>query len=247
LAKKRRQKIEKKEDYIFKPPEYEKSEFIRNELRNAKATLLAFIFAIFMAMISYGFLRLLDDFRVGAVVGLFGIVGLPVIYSSLKIDMAEFEKKTWLGVGAVYIFAWLMISMLIVNPPLTDLAEPQINEISIEELEINVTTNVTTRNWVPVVGNSDGDISIKVNATFRITAEIIDNGALESNSVRCELISIDNQVHTLKKSSSSDYKYAFEYNQAALNLNAGTYQYKIYAKDESGNDAVSTGIIILTI
>jgi len=52
VAKKRRQKSEKKEELDIKIPEFDEHEYIALELRKIKMSFIAFFFAIFMVIIT---------------------------------------------------------------------------------------------------------------------------------------------------------------------------------------------------
>ena len=244
MAKKRRQKIEKKEDYVFQAPEMNKNDFIRKEMRNAKATVLAFIFAIFMGFLTFGIRMALDDFRVAAIIGLFSVAALPFIYNAIKLDQTDFEKKNWLGVGAIYIFTWLMISIVMSNPPITDIASPEISEPVIEIWNPDVVDNVTV-GWEEATVNSDGEVSLNINQTFRIVVDIVDNGDLDLNSIRCDLISPGQQVVTVPREKLSDHEYSFEHTFTGPGIHAGSYQFWILASDSADNEAEAGGILIL--
>ena len=242
MAKKRRQKIGKKEDYDFSEPEFDKSDFVRKEIRNAKANFLAFGFAVVMALISIGFLLLLDDFRVGAVIGLFGVVGLYFVFNTAGLDMENFEKKTWAGVGAVYIFTWLMLTILISNPPILDIAEPDIDDVFVESPAVGV--NAT--GWGPVERTTNGEYIIHINESFRIRAKIVDNGDLKTDSIKCEITSSEStQVHTANREKLGDSKYAFDYSFSGATIQTGFYEFTIFAEDSDGNSAEYSGILYL--
>lgn len=239
MAKKRRQKIEKKDDYVFKMPEMDKNEFIRKEIRNAKTTFIAFGFAILMAVVSFGIRLALDDFRVAAIIGLFAVVGLPFLFNFLKIDMTEYEKKSWLGVGAVYIFTWLLVLFIISNPPITDLAEPQIADIQLEAYSYNETLNLTV--WEPIREIFNDQPVVHFNQEFQIKARIWDNHKLKEDSIRCELFYINPDSDTKDPGDTIDAKkhdenvYTFEYTFFNTTSSSGMFEYRIYAEDESDN------------
>jgi len=245
LAKKRRQKVEKKEDYVFTPPEVDKNQFIRDEIRNAKATFISFGFAVLMAFVSFGFLLALDDFRVGGVIGLFAVAGLPFIYNFFKLDISGFEWKNWAGVLAVYIFSWLMISIILSNPPITDIASPEIRDISVQLYEEKIENNQTVSLWVPIERNTDGDIVVPYNKTFRIVATVIDNGNLDENSIQISFQSISSFTGNVQVIKLGDNEYGFESKFSPTNSQQGDYSFKISARDTKGNEAVKSGTFIV--
>jgi hypothetical protein len=242
LAKKRRQKIEKKEDYVYTPPEIDKHQFIRDELRNAKATFVAFGLAILMGLVSFGLLIAIGDFRVGAIIGIFGVAALPFIYGKIKLDISGFEWKNWAGVIAVYIFSWLMIAVLLVNPPLTDLASPEIKDVVIEELIIDKDGN---ENWTKALVNTDGETTINLDAQFRILVTILDNDELDVNSINLEFDSTIETNGTVELRELEKHRYSFEARFSQPTAQTGDYKYEITAKDTNGNKEVKSGSITL--
>ncbi|UCH88714.1 MAG: hypothetical protein JSV49_10750 [Thermoplasmata archaeon] len=240
MAKKRRQKIEKKEDYVFKKPDFPKDEFVRNELRSAKATVIAFFFGILIALISHGFLRALDDFRVGAILGIFAMAALPFVFNALKMDMGDFEKKSWLGVFATYFFTWLMISILISNPPIYDRAEPAIRDITLEQLNENITNNQTFYNWVGA-DSAEGNFFFYENHSFRIIVVIWDNYKLNTNTIKCELMRVGGGEYTAEAEDMGNDKFSFEFKKGSQRMPKGDYEYLITAKDKAGNTAEERG------
>jgi hypothetical protein len=238
LAKKRRQKVEKKEDYVFTPPEVDRNEFIRDELRNAKATFISFGFAILMGLVSYGLLMAIGDFRVGGIIGIFAVGALPFIYNYMKLDISGFDWKNWAGVVAVYIFSWLMIAVLLVNPPITDMASPEVKEISFEVYEENVVDNETVYKWVSIEKNTDGDIVVPHNTTFRILVTVIDNNELDENSV---MLKFEDTGGSYSREKIDDHRYSFEFGFGSPFDETGDFNFEISAKDTNGNEKVKSG------
>jgi hypothetical protein len=244
LAKKRRQKIEKKDDYVFKPPEFDKNDFIRNEMQKAKTTFIAFFFAVIMAFVSFGFLILLNDYRAGAVIGILAAFAMIFIFNILKIDFMELEMLSRLSAFGVYYFTWLVILIILSNPPITDLAEPEIHNVKIEINNVNIIANSTISIWDPAENlDAEGFVIINVNRTFRIRAEIWDNFNLDTNSIRCELHAPDDIVITLTRKEHFDQIFSFEHIFSGTNVQTGLYEYQIHAKDVSGNTALIKGSI----
>ena len=244
MAKKRRQKIEKKDDYVFKPTEMDKNAFIRRELRNAKTMFLAFGLAIVMGFVSFGLMMALGDFRVGAVIGIFAVATLPFMFNTFKIDMVDYEKKNWLGAGAIYLFTWLMVVIIMSNPPIADIASPEIFEPSIETWNPEIVENKTV-GWEAAQRTSDGEVTVNVNESFRIVVEIFDNRAVDGDTVRCDLISPGSVVIALTTNELGDNEFTFEHTFTDPNSEKGVYEFRIRASDSSDNDVEDTGSFIL--
>jgi len=62
---------------------------------------------------------------------LVGILSLRYVYPYFGVDVEGFEKKTWFGNGAVLVFTWLSIWVLLLNPPFSDMATPDITKVQV--------------------------------------------------------------------------------------------------------------------
>ncbi len=131
MAKKRRKHEEEKEEKEYKAPEFDEREFLMNEIDTGKVTILAAIMAIPMAILAFLAMEPLGA-SFGLTLIILGIVGIYLIMPFLKIDPKEFKPKNWFGPISTYIFAFLAIWVLLVNPPFNDLAGPQFISIDME-------------------------------------------------------------------------------------------------------------------
>ena len=120
MAKRRREKAEE-EELDFKFPKFDENNFIKKERRNIKTTFLSFLFGFIIAIISFGFWSLLggNPFRWELVLLLcvFNASWLKYIFIRLNIDLADFGRKGWFISYAIYFFTWLLILMVLINPP----------------------------------------------------------------------------------------------------------------------------------
>jgi hypothetical protein len=138
MAKRRKEKDEQ-EDKPFKLPKFDEEKFLKRERRNIKTTFLSFFLGILVALISFGFYALLsgNDLRWYLIL-LFGIFTgswLKYLYLRLNIDLTDFTKKNWFSSYMIYFFSWLVVLMVIVNPPFYDDQEPLIELIVLPEIQ----------------------------------------------------------------------------------------------------------------
>ena len=140
MAKKRKEKDEEKE-IDFKIPKFDKEKFIENERQKVKITFLSFLFGVAIAFISFGFWVLLsgNDFRWELVLlfGVFTAAWLKYLFTRLNIDMKELGRKGIFTSYAIYFFTWLLILILLANPPFYDDEAPRIETVllpSVQEL-----------------------------------------------------------------------------------------------------------------
>jgi hypothetical protein len=228
LAKKRRQKVEKKDDYDFKLPDFDEHQFIGLELRKAKVSLIAFIFAILMVIVTFQLYTVtFPDSRGPIVLGIFSVVMLPIIVKIIKVDVTDFDWKNWIGVGAIYVMSWLAIFILVCNPPFSDFIDPDIDDDKYLKVTYQRLDNGT---WL----SQDKDTTppslispIRINISTKIT----DNSAIDKDSVILTIKGPANYSFSRNMESFKDnyYRVIFENNDQLFN--AGDYTYTIEAKD----------------
>ena len=233
MAKKRRQKVEKKVEYDFKLPEFDEHEYIGLELRKAKASLISFVYALLMVVITFQLYTVtFPDARGPMILGIFGVVVLPILIKYVKIDTSDFDWKNWVGSGAVYMMSWLAIFILVCNPPFSDFIEPEIEKIQCTYQQSN---NGTWDAW-------DKDPTIPtITAPIRInfSAKITDNTAIDKNSVTLKIEGPKDYERKMRHLSDDKYQIIFDNN--GLTFEEGTYTYSIEAKDINGHKAVIDG------
>lgn len=125
MAKKRRSKDEEEVD--FKAPDFDKEEFIKNQKRNIKITFLAFLFGIVISILSSIIWRSLEENLRWTLVfafGFFSAAWFRYIIMKLDIDLTDFGRKEWFGSYAIYFFTWLIVLIILVNPPFYDAEQP---------------------------------------------------------------------------------------------------------------------------
>ena len=217
MAKRRKEKDEQ-EDKPFKIPKFDEKEFLKKERRNIKSTFLAGLFGIVMAFVCFGFWVLMsseNDFRWGLVLilAIVDAIFLRKIYDYFKLDYSDFTRKNWFTSYAIYFFTWLIIFIVIVNPPIYDDEDPQVNIVAIPEMQ-------------------------EFGGNIKITGIITDNTGVEKSNI--DLI-VDGV--SISSDSFSYENNAFEYIYAhPANLsNETTYTYQITATDSSGRQSTKEG------
>lgn len=209
MAKKKK-KEEKEDKYEFKLPEFDEKEFLLKEIRDAKATFVAVLFGVIIAFLSL--LLTMIKWEVAFAVGVLSTFGLKFVLMAFHINTDDFEKKNWLGVGAAYFFTWLAVWVLLINPPLIDLAPPQISE-----LNVYVDDN---GNYTRVIDTVNADAIIIINAT------VVDNAGLDSVKL---FLNNEPKPYTEKRG----HTYTFRVGK----LDEGRYKVKIVAKDVNGHES----------
>jgi hypothetical protein len=240
LAKKRRQKVEKREDYDFKFPEFDEHQYISLELNKAKASLVAFIFAIVMVILTYQFYLVTHpDARGPVVLGFFAVFALPFIIRWAKVDISEFDWKNWVGSGAVYVMSWLAIFILVLNSPFSDFIEPDIKEDSVKFFYIRDNEPDIWYEW----NSSDDPPSLRSPVKIKISVKITDNTEVDKDSVKLTIKGLLNNTINRKMKYDSDGRYIVEIenNGNPFNSSNKPYSYIITANDIHGHKSELTG------
>ena len=237
MAKKRRQKEVKKEDYDFKFPEFDEVKFIKKEFTKAKVAFITAGYAVLFAVLSYVLLSMsYENWQVPVIVGFFAVFTLPLLFRQLKVDLEEYELKSWIGAGAIYFFIWLAVFIILCNPPFSDFAEPEIDSPAIY-VYIPINGNDT---WVKL-NTTAGIYEISMSNDFNITTNIYDNWKLDENSVSMKLIDSSGNSYDSNRTRVNSAKYEFIYEKNSLQ--PGRYDIIIEAQDEAGHLAEYTGTI----
>jgi hypothetical protein len=241
LAKKRRFKTEKKVEYDFKIPEFDEHEYISLEIRKSKMSFIAFLFALLIVIVTYFiYTATHPDWRFPVVIGLFSVAALPFMVRTIKLDTTGFDWKNWLGAGAVYILSWLAIFIIVINPPFSDFAEPEIDD-SITYLGTNADNNT----WITLNYDEETIPNIISPERIRIRAKITDNTELRKESILVTLSSniIPNQNQTvfeMRDDGDNFYIIEFLLTNSSMSFNPGTFEFTITAEDINGYESQIT-------
>lgn len=130
MAKRYKEEPTEQQETDFKIPAFDEEKYIKRERRNIKTIFISFLLGILIAIISVGFWVLLTgEFLRWELVLLFGVFNMPwirFIFIRLNIDLEGFSRSKWLIAYGTYFFTWLLILIVLVNPPFYDDEPPQI-------------------------------------------------------------------------------------------------------------------------
>lgn len=176
MAKRRKEKDEERDDKPFKAPKFDEEAFVKKEKRNIRATFIAFLFGGLMALICFGFWALMGSgsgtrWILVLLVAVANATFLKYIFTRLNIDIDDFTKKNWFTNIMIYFFTWLLIMILLVNPPFYDDESPSVEFVVMPEVQelgspVNFFAKITDN-----AGVTKSDI------TFSIDGITIDPGA----------------------------------------------------------------------
>jgi hypothetical protein len=220
MAKRRKEKDEE-EDKPFKIPKFDEKAFLKKEKRNIKTSFLSFLFGCLMALICFGFWALMGKefglrWALVLLVAFANAIFLRAVFTRLKIDLSDFGRRNWFGSYAIYFFTWLIVFIVLVNPPFYDDESPRV-ETAI----------------LPVIQEPGGDVLI--------VAKITDNVGIDKSSLSVDINEPDGN-NTILKPSSFDHDdiiviFTFENSENKL----GDFDYILTVKDLNGQDIKRTG------
>ena len=216
MAKRRKEKDEE-EEKPFKLPKFDEEKFLKRERRNIKTTFLSFIFGVIVAVISFGFWVLLSGNSVRwYLVLLFGIFTgswLKYLFIRLNIDLTDFTKKNWFASFMIYFFTWLVVLVVIINPPFYDEEEPLVNLVVLPEMQ-------------------------EPGGTVKILAKITDNTGVEKQDIT---FTLDGKNIPSKDFDFIDNVFRYTYGPPTDFSGDETHNFKITVKDDSGHTTVREG------
>jgi len=208
MAKKRKEKDEEKE-IDFKIPKFDEEKFIKNERQKIKITFLSFLFGVGVAFISFGFWVLLsgNDFRWELVLlfGVFTAAWLKYLFMRLSINIVELGRKGIFSSYAIYFFTWLLILIVLVNPPFYDDEAPRIEVVTLPSAQ-------------------------EFGGTVKIVAKITDNVGVDDIDFVLTYPNDTSYHPTNFTFENNIFSYTYE-NNDGIN---GTYNFTLLATDFSG-------------
>ena len=216
MAKKRREKTEE-EELDFKLPKFDEEKFLKKERRNIKTLFISFILGFVLSLISFGFWALLTGSEIRwylvLLVGLFGAPWLKYLYINLNIDLTDFGRKGWFGPYATYFFTWLIVIILLVNPPFYDEESPMIEIITLPGMQ-------------------------EMGGTVDIVAHVLDNVDVNEESLEFNLVYPNGtSISPEFNFNNNIFKYSFENPE---NI-SGQYTFTLTAKDVNNHQTKING------
>jgi hypothetical protein len=225
MAKKRKKQKEE-ESYEFKMPEFDEEEYLRKEVRETKTLFVTFFYAALIGVVSFALTGL--EFALAALVGFIGIVFLRHIYPLLGINTALLEKKQW-GTNIIfYIFTWLLIWIILTNPPFSDFQGPNIKNDGVYFEEDGV--------WIRLTDSNRFNLTSQTNVSINFTVR--DNVEVDEDSVKVVTLGNGDEVTHQPLEKIGKHSYAVQINKTNLRQNM---QFTIYAKDVNNHETKFEG------
>ena len=131
----------------------------------------------------------------------------------LNFDLTDFARKNWFGSYAIYFFTWLIVFIVLVNPPFYDDEAPFVEVVALPGIQ-------------------------ELGGTIEIVAKITDNGNVDTDSITLEIIDPDENSTALSPTY-ENLVASFTYENTENLL--GEFSYTLMAKDTSGQTKARTG------
>jgi len=219
MSKRRKENGEEEEDKPFKMPTFDEAAFLKRERRNIKTTFISFLFGCLMALICFCFWALIgkNDMRWWLVflVGIVNASFLKFIFLKLNIDLADFRKMNWFSSFAIYFFTWLIVFIVIINPPFYDDEAPLVDLVVLPEMQ-------------------------EPGGSVFVLAKITDNSGMKKENIQFEITYPDGA----KESPDFDYNdkiFNYTFSGPTNFTEDEIYNYTLIARDPAGHTTTKTG------
>lgn len=214
---KRRKETTEKEEFDFKFPKFDEEGFLRRERRNIKTTFIAFLFGLLIALISFGFWQLLsgESYRwlLILLVGVFNAAWLKYLFLRLNIDLTNFGRKGWFGTYGIYFCTWLLLLIILCNPPFYDEEAPRVEVVTLPGMQ-------------------------ELGGTVLIVAKIIDNVGVKEQNIEFSLTYPNGTSYSPDFTFENNIFGCTYTNPTNL---MGEYSYKLVATDVNGRKTEKDG------
>lgn len=217
---KRRKEKDEEEEKPFKLPKFDEEAFLKKERRNIKTTFISFLFGILMALICFGFWALIgkNGFRWELVL-LLAVINaafLKYIFLKFNVELTGFTKMNWFSSFLIYFVTWLIVFIIIVNPPFYDDEAPMVD--------------------VAVLPNMQ-----ELGGTVKIVAKITDNIPIEKSNIEFDLTYPDGSKTSPDFTFKDNiFNFTFE-SPSNLTSDQETYNFKLTATDSSDHKTEREG------
>jgi hypothetical protein len=216
---KRRKENEEEEDKPFKVPKFDEQAYLKRERRNIKSTFIAFLFASLMAFVCFGFWGLMGSGSGGLrwilvlLVGIANATFIRFFYLKFNVDTSDFTKKNWFMIYGTYFFTWLLIFIVLVNPPFYDDEAPMVDFVVLPDMQ-------------------------EFGSPVKIVAKITDNAGVEKSGI---LFTISNQTIANSNFDFTDNIFSYEFPSPANTSGDITYDFELRVTDVSGIENSTSG------
>ena len=217
MAKRRKEGAEVEEQLDFQIPKFDEDAFIKKERRNIKTLFIAFLFGLLIALICFGFWVLLEGsflrWELVLLVGAVNAIWIKYLFLKLNIDLTDFGRKGWLTTFVTYFFTWLLVLIVLVNPPFYDGESPHVEVVALPGMQ-------------------------EPGGTILIAAYIVDNVGINKAGIDFTITDPNGTTFTPEFTFENNiFRYSYE-NQDHL---LGTSNYTFIVSDVNNRKTIITG------
>ncbi len=139
----KKEEVEKKAKPSFVPPKFDETEFLQTENRSAKMIYISLGMSVVAALFSFVLMRVLFELDVSSyrtIPIIIPILCVPIglfLFTRFGIDLKKQEKKKYFENAFMYAAAWMALFMIAMNPPISDLSDPQISDVVVRGTNID--------------------------------------------------------------------------------------------------------------
>lgn len=217
---KRRKEGDEEEDKPFKLPKFDEDAFLKREKRNIKTTFISFLLGVLVALVCFAFWALMGDngirWELVLLLAVASAAFLKYIFLRFNVDITGFTKMNWFSSFLTYFATWLIVFVIIVNPPFYDSEAPRIEVAVLPDMQ-------------------------ELGGTVKIVAKITDNTPIGKSNIQFDLTDPNGN----KSSPDFTYKdNIFNFTFASpsnLTSDSEIYNFKLTATDSSGHKTEREG------
>jgi len=169
------------------PPPFSETDFMKQEIGAAKASVVSVLYAVLVAVASYA-ITLARLPAVGFLVGFGLIFALRYLMPIVRIDTSKFKRRDWLGHGSIVFFSWLAFWILLLNAPFADLTRPDMTAVFVATTANTSDLSLACKGLVP--GPNAGALSRGNNTLLYVTFRATDNVAVASTQATVNAASV---------------------------------------------------------
>jgi len=216
MAKKRKEgPVE--EELDFQIPKFDEEAFLKRERRNIKTMFISFLLGLLLAVVCFGFWVLIGPnflrWELVLLVAVVNSIWLRYLFLKLNIDLTDFGRKGWLSSFGIYFFTWVLLFIMLVNPPFYDAEPPHIEAVVLPGVQ-------------------------ELGGTVLIVANIIDNVGVNAAGITFSITDPNGTQMTPQFSyENTMFQYTFENPERLL----GTFNYTFLISDVNGQKTTLHG------
>ncbi len=154
-----------KDQEVFVEPEFNEKEFLEYEKERAKATVVIFLIAAALGLLS-GYFYIIGIWYVGVLIMLGILFYFKKVFTALHLKLPQRGTHVFLLV-MVFFLTWIIFWTIFLNPPISNIAGPQISNFEVSDSHGNWTT-LSEKNGLyayPIPHNND-PLSFRVYVSY---------------------------------------------------------------------------------